>query len=138
MTEDGCRLVNRFLGGVIRLVAIGNHLSHRLPAVIHIKGDGIGLDIHHGDMVDEDILHDTATPTGRFEAETDVGTEELAVAHLEVPDTTAHLRTYHKATMSGKDRATVNHNILTGHPAAASVGILTTLDTDTVVACIET
>ena len=40
---------------------------------------------------DEDVFHDTATATGRFEAETDISTEELTVADLEVPDATAHL-----------------------------------------------
>ena len=39
--------------------------------------------------------------------------------------------------MTGKDRATVNHHIFTRNTATASVGILATLDTDTIITGIE-
>jgi len=137
MTEDRRGLVDGLLRGVIGLVAIGYHLSYGLATIIHIKGNGIGLDVHHRDIADKDILYDTATATGALKAKTDIGTQELTMADLEVLDATAHLGAYDEAAMACKDGATIDHNILARHATTTTIGILTALDTDTIVARIE-
>ena len=91
VAEDGGLLSNGLLGDIVRIVAIGQHLSHRLAPIIHIKGNGIGLDISHRDVVDEDVLDNAATATCRLEAQTDIGAQELTVLHKDVSNTATHL-----------------------------------------------
>ena len=73
IAEDRRFLSHRLLSDVVGIVAIGQHLCHRLTTIIHIERNGIGLDIGHRDVVDKDILYDTATTTRRLEAQADVG-----------------------------------------------------------------
>ena len=137
IAEDWRLFVDRHLGGIVGIVAVSQHLSHRLAAIVHIEGDGVGLDVSHRDVADEDVLHDAATTTRRLEAQPNVGTQELATLDEDVLDTTAHLGTYHETTMSGKNGTAVHDDILAGDATTATVGILTALDADTVVASIK-
>ena len=44
---------------------------------------------------------------------------------------------YHKTTMTGKHCAAIYHHVLTRHTTTTSIGILSTLDADTVIASIK-
>ena len=137
VAEDGSLLSHRSLGGVVRIVTISQHLSHRLATIVHVEGDGIGLDVRHGDVTDEDILHDTTTSTGRLEAQAHISAQELTALHQDVTDTTTHLRAHYETTMASEDRTSVDHHILAGTSPTTTVSILTTLDADAIVARIE-
>lgn len=137
VTENGSLLGDGNLRGVVRIVTIGKHLSYRLATIIHIEGDGIGLDVGHCHVVDIDILDDTTTATGRLEAQADISAQELAVLDEDILHTTTHLRAYHKATMSGEYGTAIDYDILAGDATTATVGVLTTLDADAIIAGIE-
>jgi len=137
VTEDGGLLGNRLFGSVVGIIAVGQHLGDRLASIVHVEGDGISLDIGHRHVVDEDVLDDTATTTGGLEAQADISTQELAAGDKDVAYATTHLGANHEAAMTSKDRAAIDHHILTGARAQTAVLVLTTLDTDAIVAGIE-
>ena len=91
ITEDGGFFGDRHLSCVVRIVAIGQHLGHRFASIVHIKGDGIGLDIGHRDVVNKDVFDDTATTSCGLEAQTNVSAQELAVLDEDIFDATTHL-----------------------------------------------
>ena len=137
IAEDRCLLRNRHLRRVVGIVTIGQHLGYRLAAIIHIERNGIGLDVCHGDVADEDVLYDTPTTTCRLKAQTDIRTQELTVLYQNVSDTATHLGTDNEATMSGEDRTAVDYHIFAGTTTTAAVGIFTALNADAVITGIE-
>lgn len=137
IAEDRCLLRNRHLRRVVGIVTIGQHLGYRLAAIIHIESDGIGLNVCHRYVADEDVLYDAATATCRLEAQTDISAQKLTVLHQNVSDTATHFGTDNEATMSGEYCTAVDYHILTGATTQASVLVLTTLDADAIIAGIE-
>ena len=121
----------------LSLIAIVENLNGRLATVIKVEGDDICLNIKHRHVVDIDILYYATTTTGTLEAETYIGAEKLAVAHLDILYTTAHLATYNETAVALEYGTAVYDDILARNAALSSVCILTTLDADTVVAYIE-
>lgn len=121
----------------LSLIAIVENFYGRLATIIEIEGDDIGLDIKHRHVVDVDILYYATTTAGTLETETYIGAEELAVAHLDILHTTAHLATNNETAMTLEYGTAVYDDILARNAALSSVSILTALDTDTVIAYIE-
>ena len=91
ITEDGGFFGDGHLSCVVRIVAIGQHFGHRFASIVHVKGDGISLDIGHRDIVDKDVFDDTATTSCGLEAQTYVSTQELAVLDEDILYATTHL-----------------------------------------------
>ena len=122
---------------LLLLVAIVQYFHSRLAAIIEVEGNHIGLDIKHRHILDVDILYHAASATGTLEAQTYVGTEELAVGYHHVLHAAAHFATYHEAAMTLEYGTAVNDDILASHAAVSAVGILAALDADAVIAHVE-
>ena len=84
VAEAGSGLVDRpgqFLDGL----ASGCHdLDGGLAAVVEVEKEGLGDDILHIDMVDEDVADHAAAAACALETEADVSAEEAAVGNLDV------------------------------------------------------
>ena len=122
---------------LLLLVAVVQYFHSRLAAVIEVEGNHVGLDIKHRHILDVDILYYTTTTAGTLETETYIGAEELAVAHLDILYATTHLAANNETTMPLEYGTAVYDDILARNAALSSVSILTALDTDTVIAYIE-
>ena len=138
ITEDRRGLIDRCFRRIVRYDASSLHLRDRLTTVVHIERDGIGDDVHHRDVLNIDVLHDTATTTLRLKAQTYISAQKLAVGDHKVAHATTHLRAHDEATVTSKDRTAVDNDILTRSATFPSVGILTAFDADAIVAGIET
>ena len=122
---------------VLGLVAIVENLNSRLASIIKVEGDYVGLNVEHRHILDEDVLYYAATTTCALESQTYIGTEELAVGNHHVLHTTAHLASYNESAMTLEDCTSVYDDVLARNATLSSVGIFTALDTDTVVAYVE-
>ena len=89
-----------------------------------VKKKWLCRDVHHHDILDEDILHDTATTTAALETETDISSEETAVCHLYVLDTAGHLTADNKSAMTMEYDTVVHDKILARSCSSATVLIL--------------
>ena len=137
ITEFRRGLVYGFHVGMIGLVARLHRLDDGLASIVEVEGDGICLNVKHGNVADEDIAHNTSSSTATLEAQSDIRTQELTMLHEDVSDTSAHLAAYDKTAMSLEYRTSINHHILAWSSAPASVGILAALDADAVIAGIK-
>ena len=95
------------------------------------------MDVKHRHVLDVDVFYNTATSTGALESQSDIGAQKLAIAYQDVLDTTAHLATYHEASMSFEYGTTIDNDVFARNTTLSSVCILSTLDADAIVANIE-
>ena len=137
IAENRRLLVDGHHSLVVGDVAIGQHFGNGLSTIIHIEGDGIGLDVGHRDAVDENVLDDAATTACGLETQTDIGAEELTLAYHNIAHATAHFGAYDETAMASEDGTAVDNHVGTGNGTTAAVGVLAALDADAVVTGIE-
>lgn len=105
--------------------------------IVKIEDDGFGKDVKHADVVDEDVLDNSAPATAGLEAQSGVCPEEGAACDADVPDTTGHFAADDESAMGMKDGTTMDNDPLTRNALVPARKVLAALDADGVIADIE-
>ena len=79
---------------------LGSSLYRLLASVVKVEQKRLGRDIHHGDVLNEYVAHDTAAAPAALEPESDISAEEPAVGHMDVADPSRHLAAHHEASVA--------------------------------------
>ena len=89
-----------------------------------VKQQWLSRNIHHNDVIDVDILYDTASSSTALEPEADIGSEEAAVRYPDVLDTTGHLTSDNETSVTMEYDTIVNYQITAWSCPPAAVLIL--------------
>ena len=111
--------------------------SSAFTPVEEVKEQTFIRDVDHVDAVDVDILYDASTTAGGFETQADVRTDIEVIAHLNILDTTRHLRAADKTAMTMINNAVIDYYVLRRDAAVTTRFVLTGLHTDSIVAYVE-
>nr|GFC78371.1 hypothetical protein [Tanacetum cinerariifolium] len=112
--------------------ALAHRLGRRL-VVLHIEHDNLVADIFHHHVINPNILHHTAAPAGRFDANTAVSTVENAVRNRDFLHPTRHFRANHHSAVPAQHGAVSDGVVFGRHVHFASRLILARLDGNAVV-----
>ena len=117
--------------------SVGVHVARRHSGIIEIEDDTVGNDILHIDALAPDVLHQSTTAAGALEAESHVGTDESAVADLDILHATGHLTADYETAVTVIDRAVRDDEVAAFACMTAPVGVLSGFDADGIVAYVE-
>ena len=64
----------------------GGSLDRRLAPIVKVEQKRFGRDIHHCDVFNEYVAHDSSAAAAALEPESDISAEKPAVGHMDVAD----------------------------------------------------
>ncbi len=101
---------------VFRISTLNNGMipADSVENVIHGHGEAFLLDADHEDVLQIDVLHNSAAAHGALEADADVGIDKGAVFHEDIVDAAGHFTTDDKSAVAHADFAVVDVYIFTG------------------------
>lgn len=105
--------------------------------IVKIEDDGFGKDVKHADVVDEDVLDNSAPASAGLETKSGVCPKEGAACDADVPDTTGHFAANDESAMGMKDGAAMDDDPLRRYALVPARKVLAALDADGVITDVE-
>lgn len=123
--------------GILRRSVLVGFAAYRLVCVIETEGECFIDNVAHTDIVQKDILHESATSASGFESDAGICAIKDTVSYADISCPARHFRADNESSMTMQHSASANEYVLARLAYTATLSIFARLDANGVIAYIE-